>query len=33
LARELDEAVFFDRAKGAFMVVAPKEGVEVEQGS
>jgi hypothetical protein len=28
LARELDEAVFFDRAKGAFMVVAPKEEMQ-----
>jgi hypothetical protein len=28
LARQLGECVFFDRAKGAFMVVAPKGEVE-----
>jgi len=33
LARQLGEAAFFDRTKGLVMVVAPKEEVEVEQGS
>jgi hypothetical protein len=33
LARQLGEAAFFDRTKGMVMVVAPKEEVEVEQGS
>jgi hypothetical protein len=33
LVRQLGEAAFFDRTKGMVMVVAPKEEVEVEQGS